>query len=69
MIKYMGDKKRRAMIREKAMAEGMAKGRVEGKMDDAARMLEKGYAPEEVSSITGLTLDEIKKIPAQKKTS
>ena len=60
MIDYEDHEKMKARLR----AEGIA----EGKMDDAAKMLEKGYAPEEVSSITGLSLEEIKDIPAQKKT-
>ena len=56
MILYEDDEKKRARLRK------------EGKMDDAARMLEKGYDPAEISSITGLSLEEIKDIPAQKKT-
>ena len=42
-------------------------GRAEGKMEVAAKMLEKGFDPEEVSWITDLDLEEIEKIPIENK--
>ena len=51
-------------IRKRTNAYERANGRAEGIKDATRRMLEKGYALEEVSSLTGLTLDEIGKISA-----
>ena len=54
---------------EKIWAGLRAKGKKKARLEIATRMLEKGYAPEEISSITDLTLDIIEKIAAQKKAN
>ncbi len=52
--------------REDGYAEGEAKGRAEGRNEEklaiARKMLAKGISVEDVSDMTGLTPDEIKKI-------
>ena len=51
----------RSMI-ESALVEGKAEGKAEGKIEIARKMLYKNLAIEEISEITGLTIDEIKKL-------
>lgn len=52
--------------RQKALAEGRAEGLAEGRADanrqNARRMLELGMAPELISTVTGITVDEIKSL-------
>ena len=56
MIIYEDYEKRKAGLRK------------EGKMEVAKKMLDGGLSVEDVSKYTGLSLDEIKNIPANKKT-
>ena len=49
-------------IHDDARAEGLAEGRVESKLMIARNLLVKGSAPEFVQEITGLSLEEIKKL-------
>ena len=47
---------------EEGLEEGEKKGKQEAKLEDARRMLEKGYPIEDVCEITGLSLDEVEKL-------
>ena len=47
---------------EEGHAEGLAKGEYDAKAAIAAKLIDRGMKPEEVSEITGLTLDELKRI-------
>ena len=72
MIDYEDHEKMKARLRAEGIAEGIAEGRAEGKkekqLEIAKKMLEGGLSPEDISRYTGLSLEEIKDIPAQKKT-
>jgi predicted transposase/invertase (TIGR01784 family) len=47
---------------EKGIEEGIEKGVEKGKLDTAKKMLSKNYPLEEIAEVTGLSLEEIKKI-------
>ncbi|MFP4364865.1 MAG: Rpn family recombination-promoting nuclease/putative transposase [Spirochaetia bacterium] len=47
---------------EGAREEGIEQGIEKGKMEDAQRMLEKDYPIQDIDEITGLSLEEIKKL-------
>jgi len=56
-------------IREKALKDETSmingaklEGKIEGKLEDAAKMLEKGLSVEDIMEITGLKIEEIKKV-------
>lgn len=46
----------------KGRAEGRAEGLMEGQMINAKKMKEKGYPLKDISDITGLSANEIKKL-------
>ena len=46
-------------MKEKGIEEGMEKGIVEGKLEDARRMLDKGFSLDVVVDVTGLSRDVI----------
>ena len=53
-------------MRKQALQEGRKEGRKEGMIGSAKRMLAAGkYALEEISNISGLSLDEVKKLQAE----
>jgi predicted transposase/invertase (TIGR01784 family) len=45
------------------MEKGKAEGKAEGIIDIALRMLSKGMSVAVISEVTGLSVDEIKKLP------
>lgn len=51
---------------EKGLKEGRAKGRAEGEhkqaIESARKMLNKGYSKEDISEISGLSIEEIEKL-------
>ena len=47
---------------EKGKREGKREGKIEGKIEDAKKMLKKGLSLEDITEITGLSSDEIKKL-------
>lgn len=53
--------------REEGREEGMEKGKKKGKVEDALKMLEKGYPLEDISYITGLTIEEIENLDEKNK--
>ncbi|MFS0644090.1 hypothetical protein [Siminovitchia sp. 179-K 8D1 HS] len=48
------------------MNEGEKKGKIEGKIEIAVRLMEKGYCVEDAADITGLSIEEIKRIKDRK---
>ena len=52
-------------IAEVYLERGIEQGIEQGKKDTARRMLERGYEVRDIAEITGLTLDEIRSIPAR----
>jgi predicted transposase/invertase (TIGR01784 family) len=61
-----GEKKgRQEGIKEgikKGIKEGKIEGKIEGKMEVVSRLLEKGYSVEDAADITGLSIEEIKRL-------
>jgi len=47
---------------EIAMEKGMKKGKIEGKIEIVKKALKKGYAIEEIADLTGMSVEEIKKL-------
>ena len=47
---------------EEGLAEGREEGREEAKLEVAKRMLAAGMAVEQISELSGLALDEVKKL-------
>ena len=47
-------------MKEKGIEEGMEKGIVEGKLEDARRMLDKGFSLDVVVDVTGLSSNQIR---------
>lgn len=47
---------------EQGILKGKIEGKAEGKIEAAKKMLDKGFDVEDISDITGLSLDEIKKL-------
>ena len=50
---------------EKLRKQGRQEGKQEGKLEDARRMLEKGYPLEDIREITGLSRDEVEKLKSR----
>ena len=47
---------------KKGHAEGLAEGRAEEKLENASRMMSKGYPLDDIVDITGLTIEEIERL-------
>lgn len=50
---------RKAIAREKGLAEGLVKGQQQKAIETAKRMLEKEYPAEEIAELTGLTVEQV----------
>ncbi len=46
-------------MKEKGIKEGMEKGVVKGKLEDARRMLDKGFSLDDVVDVTGFSTQQI----------
>ncbi len=53
---------REASLYESTYILGKGEGKIEGRIETATKMKQKGYAVEDISEMTGLSIDEIKKL-------